>query len=204
MFQTLDEELALCGNSLKQQGESSEQVGPPTWGWKDWRLTGSSFVVSCYFSSPRSCRPATHPSLSFKAGKSNFPFLQRKQNKTYMFLWNDLYWAFKVNPLIIFNEELNQFSSVAQSDSLRPHGLQHARLPCPSPASRARSNSCPSSLWCHPTILFSVVPFSSCLQSFPASGCFLRSQSFTSDGQSIGASASASAFPMKSWIPSRN
>ena len=76
-----------------------------------------------------------------------------------------------------------------------PHGLQHARLPCPSPAPRACSNSCLSSQWCHPTI-FSVVPFSSCLQSFPASGYLLMSQFFPSRGQSIRTSASASILTM--------
>ena len=74
------------------------------------------------------------------------------------------------------------------SDSLRPHRLQHARLPCLSPCLEACSNSCPSSRWCHPTISSSVIPFSFCLQSFPASESFLMSQSFTSGGQSIGAS----------------
>ena len=78
------------------------------------------------------------------------------------------------------------------SNSLRPHGLQHARLPCPSPTPRIYSNSCPSSQWCNPTISSSVVPFSSHLQSFPASGSFPVSQFFASDGQSIGVSASAS------------
>ena len=90
-----------------------------------------------------------------------------------------------------------QFSPVAQScPTLRPHGLQHARLPCPSPTSGACSNSCPLSLGCNPTILFSVVPFSSCLQSFPALGSFPLSQFFASGGQSIGVSASASVLPM--------
>ena len=88
--------------------------------------------------------------------------------------------------------------SVAQSSPTLcdPHGLQHTRLPCPSPAPGAYSNSCPSSQQCHPTISSSVVPLSSCLQSFPASGSFLMSQFFTSGGQSIGASASASILPM--------
>ena len=79
--------------------------------------------------------------------------------------------------------------------SLWPHGLQHARLSCPSLTPRACSNSCPSSRWCHPTISSSVVPFS-CLQSFPASGSFPVSQFFASGGQSIGASISASFLPM--------
>ena len=81
-------------------------------------------------------------------------------------------------------------------DSLQPYGLQHARLPCPLPTPRACSNSCPLSLWCHPTISSSVIPFSSCLQSFPAAGSFPVSQFFTSGGQSIGVSASTSVLPM--------
>ena len=89
-----------------------------------------------------------------------------------------------------------QFSHLVVSDSLWPHGLQHARLPCPSLTPRACSNSWPSSWWCHPTISSSLVPFSSCLPSFPASGSFLRSQFFTSGGQSIGVSASGSVLPM--------
>ena len=78
-----------------------------------------------------------------------------------------------------------QFSCSVMSDSLWPHGLQHARLPCLSPTPRACSNSCPLSLWCHPTISSSVVPLSSCLQAFPASGSFPMSQFFASEGQSI-------------------
>ena len=85
-----------------------------------------------------------------------------------------------------------QFSSSVMSDSLWPHGLQHAKLPCPSPTPRACSNSCPLSWWCHPTILSVVVPFSFCLQSFPASGSFPVSQFFASGDQSIGVSTSAS------------
>ena len=96
-----------------------------------------------------------------------------------------------------------QFSCSVMFDSLRPHGLQHARPPCPSPTPRACSNSSLSSQWCHPTISSSVILFSSCLQSFPASGSFPMSQFFESDGQSIGVSASASVFPMniKDWFP---
>ena len=86
-----------------------------------------------------------------------------------------------------------QFSRSVMFHSLRPHGLQHARLPCPSPPPGVYSDSCPLSRWCHPTISSSVVPFSSCLQSFPASGSFPVGQFFTSGGQSIRASASASA-----------
>ena len=95
------------------------------------------------------------------------------------------------------------FSRSVMSDSLQPHGLQHARLPCPSLSPRVYSNSCPLSRWCHPVILSSVVPFSSCLQPFTASGSFPKSQFFTSDGQSTGASASASILPMniQGWFP---
>ena len=89
-----------------------------------------------------------------------------------------------------------QFSHSVVSDSLRPHEPQHARLPCPSPTPGAYAYSCPLSRWCHPTISSSVTPFSSCLQSFPASGSFPMSQFFTSGGQSIGVSASASVLPM--------
>ena len=88
-----------------------------------------------------------------------------------------------------------QFSRSVVSDSLRPHELQHTRPPCPSPTSRVHPNPCPLCWWYHPTISSSVVPFS-CLQSFPASGSFQVSQLFTSGGQSIEASASASVLPM--------
>ena len=96
-----------------------------------------------------------------------------------------------------------QFSCSIMSDSLRPHELQHARSPCPSPTPRVHSNPCPSSQWCHPAISSSVIPFSSCLRSFPASGSFPVNQFFASGGQSIGVSASASVLPMntKDWSP---
>ena len=96
-----------------------------------------------------------------------------------------------------------QFSCSVMSDSLRPHGLQHARLPYPSPTPEACPNSCPLSQWCHPNISSSVTPFSSCPQSFPASGSFQMSQLFASSGQSIGVSASASVLPMNTqdWSP---
>ena len=89
------------------------------------------------------------------------------------------------------------------SDSLQPHGAQQARPPCPSPTPRVYSSSCPLSQWCHPTISSSVVPFSSRLQSFPASGSFPMSQLFTWGGQSIGVSASATVLPMniQDWLP---
>ena len=89
-----------------------------------------------------------------------------------------------------------QFSHSVVSNSLQPHGLQHARPPCLSPTPGVYSNSCPLSLWCHPTILSTVFPFSSCLQSFPASRSFPMSQFLTSSGRSIGVSASASILPV--------
>ena len=97
------------------------------------------------------------------------------------------------------------FSCSVVSDSLWPHGLQHARLTCPSPTPRPYSNSCPLSQWCHPTISSSVVPFSSHIQSFPASGSFQMNQFFTSGGQSIRVSSSASVLPLniQDWFPFR-
>ena len=99
---------------------------------------------------------------------------------------------------------LVQFSRSVVSDSLRPRESQHARPPCPSPTPRVHSNSCPSSRWCHPTISSSVVPFSSCPQSLPASVSFPMNQLFAWGGQSTGVSASASFLPKKSqgWSPS--
>ena len=87
------------------------------------------------------------------------------------------------------------------SNSLRPHGLQHARPPSPSPTSGACSNSCPLSHWCHATISSSLLPFSSCFQSFPASGSFPMSQLFPSGSQSIGASASVLPMNIQDWSP---
>ena len=91
------------------------------------------------------------------------------------------------------------------SYTLQPHGLQHTRLPCPSPTLRAYSNSCLLSWWYHPTISFSVIPFSSCLQFFPGSGSFVMCQFFTSDSQSIGESASASVLlvNIQDWLSLR-
>ena len=96
-----------------------------------------------------------------------------------------------------------QFSSSVMSYSLQSHGLQHTRPHCPSPTPRACSNPCPLSQWCHPTISSSIMPFSSCLQSFPASRSFSLSQFFTSGCQRTGASASASVLPMniQDWFP---
>ena len=105
--------------------------------------------------------------------------------------YNFLY-ALSFSPLV-------QFSRLALSDFLRPHGLEHARLPCPG----AYSNSCPLSWWCHPTISSSGIPFSSHLQSLPMSGSFQMSHFFASGGQNIGVSATASVLPMNTqdWSP---
>ena len=104
---------------------------------------------------------------------------------------------------VIIRKSAVQFSHSVVSNSLWPHRLQHARPPCLSPTPRVYSNSCPSSWWCHPTISSSVVPFSSRLQSFPASGSFQMSQFFVLGSQSIGVSASASVLPMniQDWFP---
>ena len=106
--------------------------------------------------------------------------------------------------LFLIHSLVFKFSSVV-ANSLWPHGLQHVRLPCPSPTPGACSNPCPSSQWCHPTISSSVIPFSSCLQSFPALGSFPMSQFFTSGDQSIGVSALASVLPMniQDWFTLR-
>ena len=114
-------------------------------------------------------------------------------------LWGNQYLMIKQD---VYSMTSVQFSCSVMSDSLWSHGLQHARILCPSPTPGAGSNSCPLSQWCHPTNSSSVVPFS-CLQSFPASGSFPMSQLFASCGQSIGIAASASVLPMniQEWFP---
>jgi len=119
-------------------------------------------------------------------------------------VWKGLHWRKTSKPKVThWNIECNysscilllMFSHSVMSDSLLPHGLQHTRLPCPSPTPGAYTNSGPLSQWCHPTISSSVIPFSH-LQSFPASGSFPMSKLFASGGQNIGVSVSASVFPM--------
>ena len=106
------------------------------------------------------------------------------------------YWSEVPSPSV-------QFSRSVMSNSLWPHAPQHARPPCPSPTSRVHPDPCPLSRWCHPTISSSVIPVSSCPQSFPASGCFPMSQPFASGGQSIGVAASTSVLPINTqdWSP---
>ena len=135
--------------------------------------------------------------MVFRNNVSNFP-------QIWLFDSSDsLVYLFKrtIHHYSIFQSNKNdhfssvQFSNSVVSDSLRSHGLQHARPLCPSPTPGVYSNSCPLSQWCHPAISSSVVPFS-CLQSFPASGSFQMSQLFASGGQSIGVSALVSVLPM--------
>ena len=116
-----------------------------------------------------------------------------------------IFFCFPVHIKVIFTLSSVQLSHSVMSDSLWPHGLQHARIPCPSPTPRVYSNSCPSNQGCHPTISSSVIPFSSHLQSFPGSGPFQMSQHFASCGQSTGVSALASVLPINTqdWSPFR-
>ena len=121
--------------------------------------------------------------------------------KTY--LWSKIKAKGMVSRRILLTSSSVQFSHSVVCDSLWPHGLQHAGLSCPSPTPGACSNSCPWSQWCHSTISSSVVPFSACLQSFPASGSFQMSQFFASGGQSNRIKVTASALPVniQDWFP---
>ena len=117
-------------------------------------------------------------------------------------------WSFEVTYFMLLSISPFQVCSVQSShsvvsDSWQPHGLQNARPPCPSPTHGVYPNSCPLSQWCHPTISTSIVPFSSRLQSFPASGSFQMSQFFSAGGQSIGISASTTVLPTNTqdWSP---
>ena len=115
-----------------------------------------------------------------------------------------IFYSYYIYLIFLYNVYVSvQFSHSVLSDSFRPHELQHARLPCPSPTPGVHANSCPLSRWCHPAISSSVVPFSSCPQSLPASESFSMSQLFTSGSQSIGVSASTSVLSMNTedWSP---
>ena len=117
----------------------------------------------------------------------------------------DLTWRFYKsigNEWKLFSESIGSVAHEfrVMSDSLWPHGLQHTRLPCPSPTPEAYSNSCPLCRWCHPAILSSIVPFSSCLQSIPASGSFPKSRPFASGGQHSGVSASVLPMNIQGWF----
>ena len=130
-----------------------------------------------------------------------FKKTQRKLSGDLNCLQNQKIWVEVYAVLNIYSSV--QFSHSVIPDSLLPHGLQHARLPCPSPTPGVYSNLCPSSRWCHSTIPCSLVPFSSRLWSFPASGSFPKSQFFATGGQSIGVSSLASVLPMniQYWFP---
>ena len=129
----------------------------------------------------------------------------------FAFLWivdifgnlSQMWWGIGMTFIQLSPNPTVQFSHSVVSSSLWPHESQHARPPCPSPTPGVYPNGCPSSWWWHPTISSSVVPFSSCPQSFPASGSFPMSQLFTWGGQSIGVSASASVLPINTqdWAP---
>ena len=141
------------------------------------------------------------PALNFSQHRGLFQWVSSLHLRFHLFAHlTTLRYTISVPSLL---ESSVQFSCSVVSDSLRPHALQHTRLPCPSPTPRVYSNSCPLSWWRHPTSSSSVVPFSSCLQSLPASGSFQMSQFFTPGGQSIGVSSSASAPPMsiQDWFP---
>ena len=122
-------------------------------------------------------------------------------NKIYYIYWV-LFFIFQMHLKYVKLQETSILSVEFHLSDMWPHGLQHSRLPCPSPTPETYANSCPATQWCHPTISSSVIPFSSCLQSFPASGSFLMSHFFTSGGQSIGVSASTSVLlrNIKDWF----
>ena len=156
-------------------------------GWRPRGITASERGPHCPWASRIHCRSALYPHLPLSPTPSSGP--QGRDGE------GDLQAG---HPLSRQPKFLLLFSRSVVSDSLQPHGLQHTRFPCPSPTPRICSNSCPSSQRCHPTISSSVIPFTSRLQSLPASGSFPMSQLFTSGRQSIGASASTSFPPKKS------
>ena len=143
---------------------------------------------------------SNHLILCFLLLPSIFPSIRVYSSESALCIMWPKYWSFRLVSCILCSVE---FSHSVVSDSLLPHGLQHARPPCLSPPPGVHWNSRPSSWWCHPTISSSVVPFSSCPQSFLVSGSFQMSQLFSSGGQSIGVSASASVLPMniQGWFP---
>ena len=154
----------------------------------------------CVFTLPSSSYLPSSPSCSFLLFSILFFFLPlpaNRRNKTYHQMTE------KRHQSVSSVAPKKTKQQIVVSDSLWSHGLQHTRLPCPSPTPWAFSNLCPSSQWCYPIISSSVVPFSSHLQSFPASGSFPMNRFFTSGGQSIGVSASASVLPMniQDWFP---
>ena len=159
----------------------------------------SLFKYHCLPSIRKACAPCMRQD---EAGICSVTECRTVPDVYFLFTWwNVLSGAFGKRLSIQFRSV--RVSCSVMPDSLRSHGPQHARLPCPSQSPGACSNSCPLCWWCHPTISSSVIPFSSCLQSFPASGSFPMSQFFASGGQRIGVSASASVLPMniQDWFP---
>ena len=167
------------------------------WGW-----IASAWFIACYFQLLLFSRPVVSDSLQPHVLQHNSPSVPHPLPELAQVQIHCIGDAIQPShpPTPCFTV---QFSRSIMSDSLWPHGLQHTRLHCPSPTPRAYSNSCSSHWWCHSTISSFVIPFSSHLQSFPASGSFQKSQFFASGGQSIGVSVSASVLPMNTqdWSP---
>ena len=196
---------------------TSRQVGHPVSTWRFLPEIEVQFHHLWLYDAKEACPPASLPVSSSKNRKSHIcprkwlwalyeivPVITSAEGKGELphppTWWSPALCLFSFH----FLKYILFFSSVIQlCPTLQHRGLQHARLPCPSPTHRACSNSCPWSWWCHPTILSSVILFSSCLQSFPASGSFLMSWFLASLGQSTGVSASASVLPMniQDWFP---
>ena len=129
--------------------------------------------------------------LDLHAGQGTLKSLLQHHSSKTSILWHSDFLTVQLShPYMTTGKIISSVHSLRRVRSLWPHGLQHARLPCPSPTPRACSNSCSLSRWCHTPISFSVISLSSCLQSFPASGSFPMNQFFASGGQTIGASAS--------------
>ena len=140
--------------------------------WRATEVEASGQILLCHWSK-MPCLSSEGPHGHSMGTRKSHPSLEFKP----VFKQHQATWSAG-----LLNTESVQFSCSVVSDSLQPHGLQHDRLPCPSPTPGACSNSCPFSWWCHPTISFSVICFSSCLESFPTSGSFPMSQFFASDG----------------------
>ena len=154
--------------------------------WRATEVEASGQILLCHWSK-MPCLSSEGPHGHSMGTRKSHPFLEFKP----VFKQHQATWSAG-----LLNTESVQFSCSVVSDSLQPHGLQHDRLPCPSPTPGACSNSCPFSWWCHPTISSSVTSVSSHLQSCPTSGSFPVTQFFASGGQNIGASASASVHAM--------
>ena len=168
--------------------------------WPQEMMTRLGISLSC------SQIPERVPLHARQSYRAQHQVVRRQKTEVSIRFKQRLYWGFQGNAKQC---RVNSFSSVqsshsAMSHSLWPHEPQHTKLHCPSPTPGVYPNSCPLSQWCHPTISSSVIPFSSCPQSFPASGSSPMSQLFASGGQSTGVSASTSVFPMNTqdWSPS--